>query len=174
MFHKMCSYFRVYISSPSYHWWWSGFHGDTRYSWSGAWVHVLLSNTLAQIDSREGECGGGSSVVGGRCALCLGTEICFWAESPPPHPPPSACSQTQLAVSRPFCKGPCLEFSNSGRTNKVRVHSRIKMILFSFLDSGPTQQHFITMHKVTIYFCSQVTRLDSLSQCFPKWRAVLS
>lgn len=164
----MCSYFRVYISSPGYHWWWSGFHGDTRYSWSGAWVHVLLSNTLAQIDSTEGECGGW------RVCSTSGDRDLLLSRAPPP-PPPSACCWTHHAGSRPFCKGPCLEFSNTGRTKKVRVYSRIKMILFSFLDSGPTQQHVITMHKVTVYFYSQMMRLDSLSQWFPpKWRAVLS
>lgn len=129
----MCSYFRVYISSPSYHWWWSGFHGDTRYSWSGAWVHVPTSNVLAQTGSREGDCGGGS-VVGGKCASFPGTEICFWTELSL-LPPSQACCQTQCARSRPFCKGPCLQFWNTRRT-KSGFTLGLKLFLFHSLTQG--------------------------------------
>lgn len=146
-FHKMCSYFRVYISSPSYHWWWSGFHGDTRYSWSGAWVHVLIQYLGSDRQQGRGvrwwqQCGGWQvcSTSGDRGLLLSRADV----------------------ESRPFCKGPCLVFLNTGRTKKARVYSGFKMILFSFLDWGPTQQCIISMHEVTVYFYSQVMRLDSL------------
>lgn len=58
--------------------------------------------------------GEGSVVVAavrwGQLCSALGTQICFWAEPPLlPH-----------AGSTPFCKGSCLELSNSGRTNESR------------------------------------------------------
>lgn len=147
----MCSYFRVYISSPSYHWWWSCFHGDTRYSWSGAWVHVLTSNTLAQTGNREGECDGGN-VVGGRCAPFLGTEICFWAEL-------SFLPHHQLAV-RPSvldpghpARDPAYTFQTLEEQTKLRFTLGLKLFCFHSLTQGQPN-NVITIHKVSLFLQS--------------------
>lgn len=142
----MCSYFRVDIPSPSYHWWWSGFHGDTRHSWPGAWVHVLLPSSSAW------ECSRGGNFAGGSIALLWGL-ICFWAEPPLSSP---------MLEPHPSARDPAWKTKQvKGLTLGVQLFC-CHAFLFR---ASPTSRH-----KVTICFYSQ----DYFSQRFPlEWRADL-
>lgn len=100
--------------------------------------------------------------MGGRCAPLLAQKLAS------EQSPPSTTIALLLDPARwiqTLLQGTLLRVFEHWKNKQVRVYSGIKMILFSFLDSGPTQQHVVIItHKVTVFFYSQVLRLYNLSQ----------
>lgn len=69
-----------------------------------------------------------------------------------PPPPPSPYCWTQHAGSRPFCKGPSLEFSNTGRTNKSGFTLGLKWFCSHSLIQGQPNNMLLLLHTKLQFF----------------------
>lgn len=78
--------------------------------------------------------------------------------------PPATCCWTQHNGLRPFCKGPCLEFSNTERANESGFTLGLKWFCsYSLIQGPPNNVNIMRSHRLFLWSSDEAWQPQSMT-----------